>query len=83
MLGIVLKLFGVAIGCVMVAYAAANALRSARRLDKRIAEFKAEQEELQKQGITLNPYAALAELYAEEAQTARKPRSRSPLRRQG
>ena len=83
MWGIVFKLFGIAVGCVLIFFAAANALRSKRRLDKRIAEFKAEQEELEKQGRPLNPYAALAELYTEETQVPpTKPRSRSPrLRR--
>jgi hypothetical protein len=67
MFGIVLKLFAIAVGIVLAAYAAAHALRSARRLDRRIAEFKAEQEEAQQKGGPINPYAALAELYAEEA----------------
>ncbi len=67
MIGIVFKLFGIAISLVIVAYMAAQALRSARRLDTRIQEFKKEQEELQKQGAPFNPYAALAELYAEDA----------------
>ena len=82
MTGIVLKLFGIAIGVVLVVYAAANALRNARRLDRRIAEFKAEQAELEKQGGPINPYAALAELYAEEArQDAEQTRRASKPRR--
>jgi hypothetical protein len=66
MLGIIFKLFGIAIGAVIVFYMAAQAFRNARRLDTRIQQFKAEQEELQKQGQPFNPYAALAELYAEQ-----------------
>ena len=74
MYGLVFKLFVIAIGVVMIGFAAANVFRNARRLDKRIAEFKAEQEELQQQGIVMNPYAGLAELYSEEPQPKRPPR---------
>jgi len=43
--------------------------------EERIAAFKEEQEENAKQGKTLNPYAALAELYTESAtQENTKPR---------
>lgn len=68
MFGIIFKLFGLAIGSVIVVYLIAQSLRNARRVDRRIAEFKAEQEALKQQGKALDPYAALAELYAEEAQ---------------
>jgi hypothetical protein len=66
MLGILLEVCGVALGILLVVYMAVQAVHSARRLNARIQEFKAEQEELQKQGKPLNPYAALAELYAED-----------------
>lgn len=66
MFGLLFKLFGIAIGVVLIAYFAANAFRKARRLDARIQEFKEEQEALAKQGRTVNPYASLAELYAEQ-----------------
>ncbi len=51
--------------------------RSKRRLDARVEQFKAEQEE--NQGPPPNPYQALAELYAEDErrnQEARKKRKR-------
>lgn len=73
MLGIFIKMFGIAIGTVLVLFGAANAFRSARRLDRRIAEFKAEQEALQQQGRSIDPYAALAELYAEDRPAPRGP----------
>ncbi len=82
MLGIILKLFGAAIGSIAVYYAAATALRSARRLDKRIQEFKEEQEELQKQRGPINPYAALADLYAEQARQDEEAARRRAARRQ-
>lgn len=57
-------------------------IQSARRLDKRITEFK---EELENQRQTpINPYLALAELFAEderrnrEAQTKRKHKRQPP-----
>lgn len=61
------KLFGIAIVVVVILYLIAGALRKARRLDRRIAEFKAEQEEAARQGKTIHPYAALAELYSDSA----------------
>jgi uncharacterized membrane protein (DUF106 family) len=76
MYGFVIKLFLAAIGTVLIIYMAAQAFRNARRLDKRIQEFKAEQEELEKQGKRLNPYAALAELYAEDVQREEKAAAR-------
>jgi hypothetical protein len=69
MYGLLFKIFGIALGILLVFYAAATALRSARRLDRRITEFKEEQEELRKRGIIENPYLALAEIYAEDAAT--------------
>ncbi|HLK55771.1 MAG TPA: hypothetical protein VKU00_04365 [Chthonomonadaceae bacterium] len=68
MFGMLFKLFGFAISLVLLIYLAANAFRKARRLDTRIREFKAEQEALSKQSGPINPYAALAELYTEQAQ---------------
>lgn len=66
MFGVFFKLFGLAAAVVIFVYLAANAFRKARRLDRRIQEFKAEQEALEKKGGPINPYAALAELYAEK-----------------
>jgi len=74
-LGIVFKFFGIAFAIVLFLYLIANILRSARRLDRRIAAFKEEQEEEASQGKILNPYAALAELYTDStAQENTKPR---------
>lgn len=49
-----------------------------RRLNQKIAEFKAEVEERRKQGIPFNPYLELSQLYqeAEESKTKRKERRR-------
>ena len=66
MFGIIFKCFGIAIFIVMALYALANVLRNARRLDRRIAAFKAEQAELEEQGRTVHPYMALASLYEDE-----------------
>src|SRR5690348_5649661 len=73
MLGIFLERFAIAMGVVLVVFSAASAFRSARLLNRRITQFKAEQEVLEKQGKAINPYAALAELYAEETPTPRGP----------
>lgn len=82
MIGIFLRLFAVAAGLCMVAFAIASAFRNARRLNRRIADFKAEQEELRNQGRTLDPYAALMEIYAEEPPAPTGPtRSRREARR--
>ena len=77
MLGILFKLFGMAIAIVLIVFLTANNFRSARRLDARIRQFKKEQEELEKQQGTINPYAALAEIYAEQqSPSARSTKSR-------
>ena len=65
MFGIVFKLLGLAIAILVVVYGIANTFRKARRLDARIQEFKREQEELANRRGPANPYADLAELYAE------------------
>lgn len=70
MIGILLKLFGFAIGVVLLLYTAASAFRSARKLDRRIITFKAEQAALEKRGGPINPYAALASLYEDETEEA-------------
>jgi hypothetical protein len=49
-------------------------IRSARRLDQRIAEFREELEN-QTQG-PINPYLALAELYAEDERRNREARKK-------
>lgn len=77
----ILKLFGLAICLIFVVFGAINAFRNARRLDRRIAEFKAEQEALRKQGKILDPYAAMAELYAEEMPPLRGPTRDSKVER--
>ena len=79
MFGLIFKFFGIAFGLVLLIYAAANALRSKRRLDARIRQFKAEQEAQRNRPGILDPYAALTELYAE--QTIPEPKKRSSKRR--
>jgi hypothetical protein len=66
MFGMVFKLFAIAIGLVWLVFLAAQAFRNARRLDARIQSFKEEQETLEKRRGPIDPYAALAELTAEE-----------------
>lgn len=70
---LILKLFAVAGAVILVAFSAIQAFRNARRLDRRIKEFKQEQEALRQQGKILDPYAAMAELYAEEMPAPRGP----------
>ena len=53
--------------------------RSLRRLDQRIEEFHAELEA--RQGAPLDPYAALAEIYAEEAERDAERRRRKAARK--
>ena len=79
MLGLIFKIFGAAACLVLLVYAAANALRSKRCLDAKIRQFKAEQEAQKNRPGALDPYAALAELYAE--QTVPEPKRRAPGRR--
>jgi hypothetical protein len=81
MYGIIFKLFAITIGLLIVSYLLASALWKARRLDSRIQQFKKEQEEAEKQGRVSNPYAALAELYAEDAQSQNRPRPARRVRR--
>ena len=70
--GIVFKFFGIATLIIIVVYMAASAFRRARRLDARIREFRKEQDELTRSGRAQDPYAALAEIYAEEEKRAGK-----------
>jgi hypothetical protein len=77
--GIVFKLFGMAIIVVTIVYMAASAFRRSRLLDARIRGFREEQEELARSGKVQDPYAALAEIYAErENERSRPPRGRHP-----
>jgi hypothetical protein len=62
MFGIVLKLFAIAGGATLAVWAAATALRSSRQLDRRIKEFKAEQEERERTGRPIDPYSEFADL---------------------
>lgn len=59
MFGVLFKLMFLCLGGFLLAFAAGQAFRSARRLDRRIADFKAEQKELEEQGRSLPPYMAL------------------------
>ena len=76
MYGLIFKIFFIAIGAIIILYLAASALRRARRLDTRIQEFK-EELEANKNSSAVNPYAALAELYAEEPPRASQSSRRS------
>ena len=71
MFGLLFKLMFLGLGVFLLAFAAGQAFRSARRLDRRIADFKAEQEELESQGRFLPPFMAFAER-EEEEQTRRR-----------
>jgi hypothetical protein len=74
--GIVFKFFGIATIIVLIVYMAASAFRRARRLEVRIREFREEQDELTRRGIKQDPYAALAEIYADNENQRRKKRRR-------
>ena len=74
MSGIALKLFALGIGVVWVLFLLARTFRSARRLDHRIATFREEQEKREREGRVEGPYAALAQLYAEEPKKPRRSR---------
>jgi hypothetical protein len=77
MFGVIFKLSGIAIGCVLIVYMAAYSFRNARRLDARIRRFKEEQEEMERQGRTLDPYRAMAEIYAERQEYPAKKANRT------
>lgn len=66
MFGVLFKLMFLCLGVFLLAFAAGQAFRSARRLDQRIADFKAEQKELEEQGRSLPPFMAFAEREEEE-----------------
>ena len=71
MFGVLFKLMFLCLGGFLLAFAAGQAFRSARRLDRRIADFKAEQKELEEQGRSLPPYMAVGAL-EEEGKKRRK-----------
>ena len=66
MYGLIFKMFAVAFACLFIVYSIGTAFRRARRLDRRIRDYKKEQAELARRGGPINPYAGLAGLYAEE-----------------
>ena len=70
MSGLILKFFGVAVALLVVFYSVANTFRKARKLDARIEEYKKAQEEKKRNGAVQNPYAELAEIYAEKEKPA-------------
>ena len=53
-------------------YYAGGAFKNARRLNSRIEELKRDQEKRKKRGEVQDPYAQLAELYAEQKKDQRK-----------
>lgn len=66
MFGVLFKIIFMVLGACLICFAAIQAFRNARRLDRRIAEFKAEQKEMEEQGRSVPPFMALSELYTEE-----------------
>ena len=66
MIGVLFKIIFLVLGAFLICFAAGQAFRNARRLDRRIAEFKAEQKEMEEQGRSVPPFMALSELYMEE-----------------
>ncbi len=69
-----------AVGIVLTGVCIWFVRRSVRRLDRRIEEFQTEIEA--RQGAPLDPYAALAEIYAEEAaREAERKRRKSARKR--
>ncbi len=60
-MGMLFKLVFGMLGLLWLGFMAAQALRSARRLNGRIAQFKTEQEEMTAQGRIAHPYMALAQ----------------------
>ncbi len=81
MSGLVLKLFLVAASCVFIVYLLASVFRSSRKLDRRITEFKKEQEDLKNSGVILNPMQELAQLYNEQYSDVPKRNSSPSTRR--
>ena len=63
---IIFKFFGFAALGLCIVYMAASAFRRSRRLDARIRAFRKEQDELARSGRSVDPYAGLAEIYAEK-----------------
>lgn len=60
-MGMLFKLVFGMLGLLWLGFMAAQALRSARRLNGRIAQFKTEQEEMAEQGRVPHPYMVLAQ----------------------
>ena len=76
--GFVFKFFAIAVLIISILYIAAGTFRRARRLDARIREFRDEQDELARQGRSQEPYAGLAEIYAEQDVDRKKPTQTLP-----
>ncbi len=68
----------IAVGTLAVLAVLIQVRRNAQRLDKKIKEFKAEQENLQNTPGPINPYAAMAELYNHD-ENSRAPEKSNPL----
>ena len=79
--GIVFKFFGIALIVIFCVYMAASAFRRSRRLDARIKAYRKEQDELARAGRAQDPYAALAEIYAENETRGRTKRGGSSVKR--
>ncbi len=59
------------LGATLAGLAAGAVWRSKRRLDARLRQFRAEQEAQRNTPGAINPYAALAELYQDDAPDSR------------
>jgi len=71
------RLVWVVIGTLIMLAVLRQVHRNARRLDRKIKAFKAEQEAIQNTPGPINPYAAMAELYNPDEKTNREAKSNS------
>jgi len=70
----ILKVLYLTLGAVVSAYLIMLVVQSKRRLDRKVEEFLAEQEDLP--GPPPNPWLALAELYAEDERKNQEARAK-------
>jgi len=73
--GIVKLIAGFA-AAVLIGVFGVHAFLKARRLNTRILDYKREQEQRKNAGTPANPYAELAEIYAEKSSTAQSEKKR-------
>lgn len=68
----IFKFFLIAISVMLIFFLVGLVFRHARKLDRRIKQFKKEVADAEKQGKPINPYAELSELYSEPEQNNSK-----------